>query len=348
MKTLHQVFIEIKEKEKTNHLKLMEEDFENISNLDYFIEMCISEHEDFINIIIPEIKLNIQNKEFQNKIVFIEKNNLKNERKAFVNSNRDLNHPMNIVKLDTLDKKINELTFQSLLDEYNDAFNSLSKETNIFFKCTKENYSYCKIAKILYDDFVKKDRFCVPDNNLLEKIYQKNHIDLKSIDAQYNKYRLLTIDKNFDISISNIPKVYDKRIQAYLLINEINMEFLGILNNLYQKGLIGTLSLRPEYTIVSNKIQNISYSFEELERGKIFSFENLNIPNISKLYSSNNYDDSLWINIDKKNITFEEIIEDFEINDSNIVTQVIHLQYIKNEDRLILTAVRFGSHSDLF
>ena len=228
-----------------------------------------------------------------------------------------------------------------MLDEYINIFDSLSEETNIFLKCTKKNYSYCKLAEILYRDFAKKqtDRFSVPNNNSLERIYQENNIDLKSTDTQYDKYQLLTIDENFNISISNIVKVYDKRIQVNLLINEIDIEFLNILNDLYQKKLIGTLALRPEYTIVSKDLKDLSFNLEEIERGKIFSFDNLNIPSISKLYSSNNYDNNLWINIDTENITFEEIIEDFEINDSNIITQVIHLQYMKKENKYYISHI---------
>lgn len=341
MKTINQVFLEIKEKEKTNYLKLMEGNFEDMGGFGYFTEMCINENEDFINIIVPKIKLSIQHQEFQNKIIFLEKNNLKNEKEGFLNSNPDLNHPMNVMKLDILNKKINELTFQSLLDEYSNIFDSLSEETNIFLKCTKKNYSYCKLAEILYRDFAKKqtDRFSVPNNNSLERIYQENNIDLKSTDTQYDKYQLLTIDENFNISISNIVKVYDKRIQVNLLINEIDIEFLNILNDLYQKKLIGTLALRPEYTIVSKDLKDLSFNLEEIERGKIFSFDNLNIPSISKLYSSNNYDNNLWINIDTENITFEEIIEDFEINDSNIITQVIHLQYMKKENKYYISHI---------
>lgn len=157
MKTINQVFLEIKEKEKTNYLKLMEGNFEDMGGFGYFTEMCINENEDFINIIVPKIKLSIQHQEFQNKIIFLEKNNLKNEKEGFLNSNPDLNHPMNVMKLDILNKKINELTFQSLLDEYSNIFDSLSEETNIFLKCTKKIIHIVNLLKY-YIEILRKNR----------------------------------------------------------------------------------------------------------------------------------------------------------------------------------------------
>ncbi len=54
------------------------------------------------------------------------------------------------------------------------------------------------------------------------------------------------------------------------------------------------------------------------------------LPNISKFYSSDKYDDSLWVQHDKvkRSLTFEETLQDFKtINENEIVTQVIHLEY---------------------
>ena len=136
--------------------------------------------------------------------------------------------------------------------------------------------------------------------------------------------------------MSNIPKVYDKRINIYLLINEIKEDFLQFLKELKEQKYIVNMALRPEYINVSPDLQDLCFGLEEKEFGKIFSFENLENPTITKLYSTNKYGNKLWVIIDEENIISEELLEDFEIYGNSIVTQVIHLQYKKEEDNYII------------
>ena len=83
--------------------------------------------------------------------------------------------------------------------------------------------------------------------------------------------------------------------------------------------------MRPDYYVVGEDFIDLSIALEEIERGDIFSFEGLGIPSISKLYNANY--DNLWIVQDNANITFEEILNNFDIYDDLIVTQVLHLEY---------------------
>jgi hypothetical protein len=168
-------------------------------------------------------------------------------------------------------------------------------------------------------------RFVVPENNKLEQTYLSKGISLKEIDSQYSKHKLLTIDENFTLSDSNIPKVYDRRIEEYVLINEISSELMAFFRKLMNQGLIGSIALRPEYSLSGIGISDLSITLEELERGEVFSFENLGVPSVTKLYSK--YYDTLWIAIDDRNITFEEILQDFDVYEDSIVTQVVHLEY---------------------
>ena len=299
--------------------------------------------------LIPEIQSLLDNESFQNRIVQLEKNKAKEELKAIINKLNTTNYneeeKQNALRfympqIKRYTDKIKNLDFEKFVSDCKELFNSLLNLYKNDSEFYQKYHTYLCVAKILFEDYkrdkARKNRFNIPKNNSLEKLYQENGIDLNSIDKQYNKYKLLTVDNNFEILISNIPKVYDKRLDIYLYINEIQEDFLQLLKELQEQKYISDLALRPEYTNVSKDLQDLSIGLEEKEFGKIFSFENLGNPTITKLYSTNKYDNKLWIIIDEENITFEELLEDFKVYDNFIVTQIIHLQYKKEDDNYII------------
>lgn len=250
-------------------------------------------------------------------------NDLK-QRKMLNESFRDF-----VVNLEVAKSKKESTSLIEKVKEFEVAgkrnYTSPSDEANIF-NCTNDEYVAFKIIKLLYEYYNQSiKRFVVPENNNLENLYTSKGISLKKVDAQYSKYQLLTISDDIEISDSNIPKVYDKRIKENILINEISIELLKLFKRLMGKKIIGSIALRPEYSIAGSGIIDLSIALEELERGEIFSLGNLGFPTVSKLYSKQY--DNLWVIIDERNITFEEIIQDFHIYNDSIVTQVVHLEY---------------------
>lgn len=299
--------------------------------------------------LIPEIQSLLDNESFQNKIVQLKKNKTKEELKAIINKLNTTNYnekeKQNALRfyapqIKRYIDKIENLDFEKFVSVGEELFSSSPDIYQDDLEFYREYYIYSYVAEILFEDYKKdkarKNRFNIPKNNSLEKLYQENDIDLNSVDIQYNKYKLLTIDNNFEISISNIPKVHDKRLDIYLYINEIKEDFLQLLKELQEQKYISDLALRPEYKNVSKDLQDLSFGFEEKEFGKIFSFKDLGNPTITKLYSTDKYDNKLWIIIDEENITFEELLEDFEVYNDSIVTQVIHLQYKKEKDNYVI------------
>ena len=299
--------------------------------------------------LIPEIQSLLDNESFQNRIVQLEKNKAKEELRSIINkldtTNYNEEEKQNALRfyapeIKRYRDKIKNLDFEKFVSDCEELFNSLLDIYKNDLEFYKQIHTHLCIARILFEDYkrdkTRKNRFNIPTNNALEKVYKENAIDLNSVDKQYNKYKLLTVDNNFEISISNIPKLYDKRLYIYLYINEIKEDFLQLLKELQEQKYISDLALRPEYTNVSKDLQDLSIGLEEKEFGKIFSFENLGNPTITKLYSTNKYDNKLWIIIDEENITFEELLEDFKVYDNSIVTQVIHLQYKEEEDNYII------------
>lgn len=346
-KLFEQFYIE--ENQQFNNL--MNGNFDDLPLCPFGIVSCkfIEKDKLMIEELIPEIQSLLVNKSFQNWIIQLEKNKAKEELKAIKNklntTNYNKEEKQNALRFYTpqiklYKDKIKNLDFEKFVSVCEEHFNSLLDIYKNDLEFYQKYHTYTRVAEILFEDYkkdkAKKNRFKIPKNNSLEKLYQENGIDLNHVDIQYNKYKLLTIDNNFEISITNIPKVYDKRLDVYLYINEIKVEFLQLLKELQEQKYISDLALRPEYINVSKNLQDLSISLEEKEFGKIFSFENLGIPTITKLYSANKYDNKLWVIVDEENIiTFEEFLEDFEVYDNSIATQVIHLQY-KKEDNYII------------
>jgi hypothetical protein len=159
----------------------------------------------------------------------------------------------------------------------------------------------------------------------------QNGIDLEAMDVQFSKYKLLSIDENFEISQNNV-RVHDNRIDATVLIREISGTMFNLLRKLKEDGLIRSLALRPDYETVG-KFADFIVALEEFERGKPFRFEGLGSPNVSKLYPIDDHLSSLWVDIDGENITFEELLSGFDVYRDYVVTQVLHLQYFYERDQ---------------
>ena len=133
--------------------------------------------------------------------------------------------------------------------------------------------------------------------------------------------------------------IYDNRKGYIELDSRIPYEVLIKLYCLKQENLIVDLSLRANYykRIVENRRISIN---EERAFGKYFSFENLKNLIPTKLYSTvtNN---SLWINIKNGSITFEELLDDFEIENKKefIKTQVIHCEYFEDKGKFYISHI---------
>ncbi|MBN0832600.1 hypothetical protein JTL90_34490, partial [Pseudomonas aeruginosa] len=95
-----------------------------------------------------------------------------------------------------------------------------------------------------------------------------------------------------------------------------------------EQRMIAEIAFRVDY--VSDHVP----SMEEKEFGSPMKLSISSLPELSKFYSTDNYNNNLWIQHDqiKQSLTFEELLEDFEVADDNVVTQVIHLEYTSRGD----------------
>lgn len=152
----------------------------------------------------------------------------------------------------------------------------------------------------------------------------------------FSKYGLLPIDDDRELMCIRPPRIYDRTINKTLFLKNIPINVANKFYELLEKNVINEISVRVSNNNIFDHKYSISILLEEVERGNIFSFLNIGICDVTKLYSKN-FGDCLWIIIDKENITFEEMCDDFDVYDDKIITQVIHLQYRNMDKDTIIT-----------
>ena len=115
-----------------------------------------------------------------------------------------------------------------------------------------------------------------------------------------------------------------------------NYRFLENIKRIYDAGLIGKLSVHGIDTDIYEGKLEYEQLVEHFERGIAFDMDALNKEPITRLYADC-YDDCLWVVVDERNMTFEELCEGETYYDGKIITQVIHLQYEKTKDKYMIT-----------
>ena len=251
-------------------------------------------------------------------------------------------HKKPIKELENLYKEINrDNIYKFIIEEYNEnikGYKLTEKITKVF---NQEDYLYASILELLLKEIYKEEEpyYEINEkNNRLKETYE--FIDE---DEQYKKYSLLKLNNNRNLEkpiLNSSPYyIYDNRKGYIVLDSRVPDEVLIKLYCLKQDNLITDLSLRANYYKRIQENRRILI-YEERAFGKYFSFENLKNLIPTKLYSTvtNN---SLWINIKNRSITFEELLDDFEIEDKKefIKTQVIHCEYFEDKEEFYISHI---------
>jgi hypothetical protein len=163
--------------------------------------------------------------------------------------------------------------------------------------------------------------------------YSKIGIDIKDEDLQFSKYSLLKLNSNITIyNDKDSQTIQDSRIDKYFWI-AVPRKMLSTIEDLIENGFISDISFRVDY------VSDFLPAMEEMEVGSPLKLKVSSLPELSKFYSVENYGNNLWVRHDKakSSLTFEELVEDFEIAGNDIVTQVVHLEYSKNNDEFLIT-----------
>ena len=255
-----------------------------------------------------------------------------------INLERNINLRKNMTELDIMEKgKLkSDIKLYEELSIYN-IDDWIDRNCKWIYEDTK-NYTFSEMRVMLYlyyafsnFDYRNKDPYCSDIDELV--ISYKNVFDKQS---QFQKYGIVPIDDDRELLTIDPPRIYDRYINKTFFIKNVPLHFLEQISKMKKDGVVEGFSVRlinePGY---KGKMES-AYLAEALEFGKLFDFVSLGEYSVSKLYSEK-YENCMWVVIDSNNITFEELCEDFEVHDNAIVTQVIHLQYIYEDEDVFIT-----------
>lgn len=302
----------------------------------------------------PYIEKSIETDLFKNKILGLYTQKYENEKQQLLDKIKErISHPGTIAfyapQLESVDKKLGIKTFESLLRYVEGKLTESPGLLEVLANSYKyihgsndlsyihANYKFYYFGSLLYDSYTSmKGRIDVLEqkfSSIVYEEYQKISVDLEKTDTQFSKYKLLS--KNENISIHNYKDsqtILDSRIKKYFWIN-IPRKLLYSIEDLIGKKLIKDISFRVDY--ISDHIP----SMEEMEFGSKLKIDVSELPELSKFYSTDKYGDNLWISHDKtkRSLTFEELVEDFEIHEDCVVTQVVHLEYESENKKFFIS-----------
>jgi len=211
--------------------------------------------------------------------------------------------------------------------------------TNKNFDYIKENYIYYIIIKELVEYRKQEIAKNIDHDSLVVDLYKESSIDLNQSDDQYSKYSLISINPNWLKYNTVDAYIYDPRIDKTFIQLHVPTEVSKLLIYLVEEGQLKALAVRPNRESFQEGKDRISILNEEVQFGKVFSLKGFSDIRITKLYSVE-LNDSLWVAIDDNNITFEEMIEDFNVtDDEEVMTQVVHLEYKVVGEQVLITHI---------
>ncbi len=300
----------------------------DIIELNNFIDISFFEKKSEVvndGILIIKEKLNDGN--FQTEIISLLKEYFKNNidylQKIGKNLKCDTILEIDIKNIENNLKNIDESNYKDIIFKNKDTHIGFIR-TDIYNikdkKYVLDNYVYFAIFKLLINnEFISKQN--------LKTLYTFHNIDIDNFDD----YNLIKVDKNIVIKQNPIC-IYDKTLNIYVKLKYLSDVFLSLLLKFIDEKYINKLFLSHDFTYISKK-QTL---LEEIEFGKYFSFDNLNKILPSKLIDYNK-NDILEIRIKGNSIEFEERLDNIVIEEDSIITQVIHLEYICENDLYFIT-----------
>ncbi|MCA6960993.1 MULTISPECIES: hypothetical protein [Pectobacterium] len=264
--------------------------------------------------LLPCIEKSIQNEKFKNKVIS-EFNKIHNQEISFKCLSKMIKHDIKTTNV------IGMLNNSYKLTHGNDGSLYLAKNYELFF-----------ISSILFDSYIHNIKtyniITRKSSKRLQEIYKEIDINLNNYDTQFLKYNLLSLNENI-IIINNTANhaLKDHRLRYYLHIS-IPTRILSSIEELIKSDLISDISFRID------DITDSIYMTKAIETGSPLKLNISHLPSISKFYSNENYHDTFWVHHDpnKRSITFEELRDDFNISDDQVVTQIIHLEYIADDE----------------
>ncbi|HDY7697613.1 TPA: hypothetical protein RQK02_004669 [Vibrio vulnificus] len=291
--------------------------------------------------LLPSIKNSCDSDTFRSKVMRLYLRKYELEKKTYANKFNNLgeldsSNGVTKLRVDYAEQKLRIKTFNDLLDSIKNEYSKLSEFYNEDYKIIhgkedpeyiEDNYHLLVVGELVYDNFKNiEGRYAMFNMSYSSYVYDEYKnigIDLNEIDNQFLKYKLLSLNDNIEIhNDKDSQTIRDKRIDKFFWIN-LSKKLLSSIEYLMDKNLLSDISFRIDY------ISEYTPDMLEKEYGSILGIDVSKLPEISKFYTVDNYDNNLWVrhNLEKQSLTFEEMMEDFEVVNQDVVTQIIHLEY---------------------
>lgn len=251
--------------------------------------------------------------------------------------------------MEVLRPKLLALDFKAMIALMNEEFIEYTGYLEIFSKIYAEfhsdsgekfiadNYCWYQIGMMLYCRWrEEKNREIYINQSMSHKVsdeYAKVGIDVSSVDLQFSKYKILSLAP--DLIISNekdSQTMYHTKIKRHFWIN-VPRRLLLALEALKAQNLYEQIAFN--ITMITDTIPMM----EDMERGEKLKINLAAMPDVSRFYSSDSFNDNLTIVHDRawNSLAFEELRSDYYIAEDRVVTQVVHLEYKVLDGRTYIT-----------
>lgn len=214
-------------------------------------------------------------------------------------------------------KKLQVSTENDILEWVKSNYAFLLSETRELSLDSKLVFLYIYFGYAYYCS--EKDRRIEVEQTNIKNLYS----DLE--DRDFRKYELIPIDRVRELIVANPCRIYDEEIDRTLFLM-VQPQVAAVLDELYANKRIEKLSFRGIDTQIYTGRCSMGYIMEEIEYGLQFKLNVKKLPRVTKLFSKT-YNDQLWVSVSNDEMQFEELCDDFMIQDEAIVTQLVHLIY---------------------
>lgn len=249
---------------------------------------------------------------------------------AIAKARMDRAYQQKFAQLNWSDKASIEDRMGGLLELLREAYRSIHGCYDNEY-VSEENRISLEEARILFDAY-KAQKLKNGILNSIREAYRSISIDIDKEDQQFSKYQLISTNRFISIICDkDTQALFDSRLNKYMRI-EVPWCLLTSMELLISKGFIGKIAFKV------CEIEEQRRLNEDMARGAKLELNLTNLPKISQFYSRQNLDNKLWIKHDmnKGSLTFEELVGDFVLEENEVVTQVIHLEYESVSDGYVI------------
>ena len=362
-------FNEIIEETDYQLKKIFEGDYSSVGRFSPLAERFLGNDDVLFNVILPEFNELIKDDSFINEVISFERDRIK--KSIAVLENELSKNPCDTISLFKLEKDENslkQLSINSMRIEsdniYHEVICGVLLNDKLHERQTVENYFYVYLLKIMFDRYSNeislKSKYSSVDYKLnnIYQYYKELDFDLYKEDKQFRKYNLFSLNESCEVFVGLPSRVYDKVNNLQFVVN-LPEHIIRLFEDLRSNGMIRDLAFNVQsnpiieserriFILLGNVSPVLPIKLKGLERKQSYGVScdvvkfpgeqlktRLPSPAIYRYYSDSSQD-SIWVFVKENSIVFEEILQNQEVLEDCVVTQLIHLEYYcENNDFFI-------------